>query len=378
MIRTTSLVAFSLIATLGLAPVVPQDQKKLAVGDATPALDGLDFVQGGMEDLSASGTKVLVVEFWATWCGPCLKSIPHINDMYQSYKDQGLVVVGVSDEKRSKVEPFVKKRGSEMSYPVALDAEKKVAEVFMVASGQKGIPCAFVTTVQSGQTAGKVVYIGHPMAPEFETAVRLSLTGRYDPVLTKKGQPLIDAARRAIATKNYKDGYKRFDEVIALDPSIFAPIAIEKYEVMLNVEGNEAGAKAYAAELLKGLVALGDAAALRDLAIELSSDPTNKSYDYDLAMQSAEAMLKTAGKNDPMALATVAGVEYARGDFAKAVDSQKKAYRIASPSRKPAFKATLDAYELALKKGAKVKVPESAQMSGGSAAGPAETVPAKP
>jgi tetratricopeptide (TPR) repeat protein len=244
----------------------------------------------------------------------------------------------------------------------------------MAASGQKGIPCAFVTTVQSGQTGGKVVYIGHPMAPEFETAVRLSLTGRYNPVLAKKAQPLIDAARRAIATKNYKDGYKRFDEVIALDPAIFAPIAIEKYGVMLNDEGNEAGAKAYAAELLKGLVTLGDAAALRDLAIELSSKPANKHYDFDLAMQAAEAMLKVAGKNDPAALATVAGVEYARGDFAKAVESQKKAYRIASPSRKAAFKATLDAYELALKKGVKVKVPETAQAP----AGPVETVPAKP
>ena len=374
MIRTITLPALTLIVTLGLAPAAPQDQKKLGVGDATPSIEGLDFVQGSMDDLSASGVKVLVVEFWATWCGPCLKSIPHINEMYQSFQDQGLVVVGVSDEKRSKVEPFVKKRGSEMSYPVAIDGEKKVSDAFMAASGQKGIPCAFVTTVQSGQTGGKVVYIGHPMAPEFETAVRLSLTGRYDPVLAKKAQPLIDAARRAIATKNYKDGYKRFDEVIALDPAIFAPIAIEKYGVMLNDEGNEAGAKAYAAELLKGLVTLRDAAALRDLAIELSSKPANKHYDFDLAMQAAEAMLKVAGKNDPAALATVAGVEYARGDFSKAVESQKKAYRIASPSRKAAFKATLDAYELALKQGVKVKVPETAQAP----AGPVETVPAKP
>ncbi len=376
--RTAHILVLTIVAALGLAPIAPQDQKKLAVGDATPALDGLDFVQGSIEDLSASGTKVLVVEFWATWCGPCLRSIPHINELYQSYKDQGLVVVGVSDENRSKVEPFVKKRGSEMSYPVAVDGEKKVNEAFMTASGQKGIPCAFVTTVQSGQTTGKVVYIGHPMAPEFETAVRLSLTGRYDPVLTKKGQPLIDAARRAIDAKNYKDGYKRFDEVIALDPAIFAPIAIEKYEVMLNVENNDAGAKAYAAELLKGLVSIGDADALRDLAVELSSDPANKSYDYDLAMQAAEAMLKVAGKNDPNALSTIAGVEFARGDFAKAVDAQKKAYRIASPSRKPKFKATLEAYELALKKGVKVKVPTDERMSGGSSAGSVETVPAKP
>ena len=374
MIRTTAILALTLSAALGLAPAAPQDQKKLAVGDATPVLEGLDFVQGSMDDLSASGTKVLVVEFWATWCGPCLRSIPHINELYQTFQDQGLVVVGVSDEKRSKVEPFVKKRGSEMSYPVAIDADKKVSDAFMVAAGQKGIPCAFVTTVQGGQSGGKVVYIGHPMAPEFETAVRLSLTGRYDPVLMKKAQPLIDAGRRAIESKNYKDGYKRFDEVVALDPGIFAPIAIEKYRVMLNDEGNEAGAKAFAAELLKGLVVLGDASALRDLAVALSSDPTNKSYDFDLALQAAEAMLKVAGKNDPIALSTLAGVDYARGDFAKAVESQKKAYRIASPTRKAAFKATLDAYELALKKGVKVTVPLAAQAP----AGPVETVPAKP
>ncbi len=345
----------------GVAPV-PQEEPALKVGSTAPALDGLEFVQGEL----ATSPKVRVVEFWATWCGPCLQSIPHINELYQAQRGRGLEVVGISDEKREKVEPFVRKRAGQMSYTVAIDPEKKMNLAFMQAAGKNGIPCAFVIG-----TNNKIVYIGHPMEDEFARAVKLSLDGRYDPVLSKKATPLLEAARRAVKSKNFKDAYQRFDEVIALDPTIFTDAAIEKYRVMLNDEKNTTAAKSYAQELITAFSAASDAPALRDLALVLSSDPRVSQYDNALALVAAQAMLKAAAGSDYSAQSTIASVYYAMGDFAKAVEAQKKAVRLADPSLKGSLKPTLDAYELALKRGVKVAVPATA------AAAPAPTtVPA--
>ncbi|MDA1262040.1 MAG: redoxin domain-containing protein [Planctomycetota bacterium] len=335
------------LTLLAFAPI-RQEAPKLAVGDQAPSVDGLEFVQGEL----VSDSKVRVVEFWATWCGPCKTSIPHINELYQAQSANGLEVIGVTTETRTKVEPFVRQRGSQMSYTVALDPEKKISAAFMEAAGQNGIPCAFVI----GQNR-KIVFIGHPMDPEFTKAVKLSMTGRYDPKLLKQAAPSLEAARNAIKSKNFKDAYRRFDEVVALDPVIFSDISIEKYRVMLNDEKNETGAKNYAAEMAKAFADAGDITALRDLALTLSSDPQVSVYDNDLALVVAEAMLKSASSSDPNANATLASVYYARGEFAKAVSAQKKAIRLAIPNAKVLYKPTLDAYELAVKRGTKVAVP---------------------
>src|SRR4051794_7325019 len=60
--------------------------------------------------------KPVVVEFWATWCGPCRKTIPHLAELHKKYKDSGLVIVGLTDEPKDKVEEFTKK--IEMPYVV--------------------------------------------------------------------------------------------------------------------------------------------------------------------------------------------------------------------------------------------------------------------
>ncbi len=361
MIRFAALVASAALATFAQA----QDENKLKVGSDAPAIEGVEFVQG---ELNAT-PKVRVVEFWATWCGPCRQSIPHINEIYQANVSKGLEVIGISDETRAKVEPFIRQQAGRMSYTVACDTDKKMSMAYMQASGQRGIPCAFVI----GQN-NKIVYIGHPMEEEFARAIKLSLDGRYDPVLSKQAAPLLEAAHRAVKSRNFKDAYQRYDEVIALDPNVFADVAIEKYRVKLNDEKDAAGARALAETLMKGFVEASDTGALRDLAITLSSDPRVNTYDIDLAMECADAMAKAAPSNDPAPHATIASVYYAKGDFSKAVDQQKKAVRVASPSAKGAFKTTLAAYELAAKRGAKVPVPTAATPS--TSSGPPATVPA--
>jgi len=82
--------------------------------------------------------KVVLVNFWATWCPPCRKEMPDLQTLYDRFRDQGFVVLAISDEKAGKVEPFIHER--KVTFPVLLDPGRKVNGAFSV----EGIPKSFV------------------------------------------------------------------------------------------------------------------------------------------------------------------------------------------------------------------------------------------
>jgi peroxiredoxin len=82
--------------------------------------------------------KVVVLNFWATWCPPCRKEMPDLETLYQQFKDQGLVILAISDEDAGKVKPFIAQQ--KVTYPVLLDPGRKVNELFQI----EGIPKTFV------------------------------------------------------------------------------------------------------------------------------------------------------------------------------------------------------------------------------------------
>jgi len=121
----------------------PQFAAAMAKLEADDAIrQKLDFkltdLQGKTWRLQDLRGKVVLVNFWATWCPPCRKEMPDLDTLFNRFKDQGFVVLAISDEEAAKVSPFIDER--KISYPVLLDPGRKVTESFRV----EGIPKSFV------------------------------------------------------------------------------------------------------------------------------------------------------------------------------------------------------------------------------------------
>lgn len=132
----------------------------LVAGSAvTPeALAEADWVRGEVLREWEPG-KLYLLECWATWCGPCIAVIPHVNHLHKTYTEKGLRVIGMNvwEDGRDKVEAFVKGRGEGMSYPVAYVGRGGDFENdWLKPAGVRGIPRAFLVR------DGKMLFHTHP------------------------------------------------------------------------------------------------------------------------------------------------------------------------------------------------------------------------
>jgi peroxiredoxin len=107
----------------------------LKAGDSLPALQPAQF-EGNLPDLAG---KVVLLDFWASWCGPCKKSFPELERLYESYKDRGFVILGVSvDEDGAAMHKFLE--GHSVSFPIVRDKEQSLVS----AAGVESMPTSFL------------------------------------------------------------------------------------------------------------------------------------------------------------------------------------------------------------------------------------------
>ena len=121
-------------------PLLAKASEALAANDAD--VEKADFTLKDLKNkpwtLSQLRGKIVLVNFWATWCPPCRKEMPDLEALSKQYREQGLVILAISDEEIDKVQPFIAKQG--YTFPVLLDPGRKVNTAFHV----EGIPKTFI------------------------------------------------------------------------------------------------------------------------------------------------------------------------------------------------------------------------------------------
>ena len=132
------------------------------VGKKAPEISAQSWINSEPLTLEALKGKVVVIEFFATWCPPCRASVPHLREIFNKYKAEAFALMSLTAEERDEVEPFAAKNN--MTYPIGVFSPS--SDVYNV----KGIPHAVVVGKD-----GLVVWEGHPMDEAFESAIKKSL-----------------------------------------------------------------------------------------------------------------------------------------------------------------------------------------------------------
>jgi peroxiredoxin len=170
-VELASLVKYEHVTTDLTDPQLTQAQELLEKRQAEVqrANFTLTDLSGKSWTLSALRGKVVFVNFWATWCPPCRKEMPDLEALSRQFAGQGLVVLAISDEEPTKVEPFVAQH--KFTYPILLDPGSKVHEQFYV----EGIPKTFLFDRE-----GKLVAQSIDMRTRGQFLQMLALAGLQD------------------------------------------------------------------------------------------------------------------------------------------------------------------------------------------------------
>jgi len=153
----------------------------LNISDPAPSMRVSEWIKGTPVQQFEKG-KVYVIEFWATWCKPCLAAMPHLSDLAHEYKDN--VTVIAIDIYESKLKPkksakqvkaFVDSMGSKMDFNVAIEDSNFTVADWIEATGEQnsGIPRTFVIDEN-----GRLTWIGHPL--ELEQVLHKIVNGTWN------------------------------------------------------------------------------------------------------------------------------------------------------------------------------------------------------
>ncbi|MGB1930586.1 MAG: redoxin domain-containing protein [Mariniblastus sp.] len=325
----TFLVTTVLVISVGIQPSSAQEadaSPNFTIGSKAPDLD-IEFWISDRNGLLPQTSKIedgniYVIEFWATWCGPCIAAMPHISELQDKHSSDNVQIISISDEDLDTVTKFLERPVAGDStgrtygeltnnYSLTIDPDKSVFNDYFAAAKRTGIPCAFLI----GKT-GLVEWIGHPM--RLDQPLEKVVSGEWD--------------RKAFAVQ-----FKKQEEA-------------RKRQMMLNLAMRSVGEQMRSGNPEKAL----------QLMDELIDDEQFKSNKKQLTMarmgilissNRAEAanelkIFTNENKNDPMALNSIAWSIYEKheksGDVSAAVLEQAKKTAEAAVKAAPDNGAILD------------------------------------
>jgi thiol-disulfide isomerase/thioredoxin len=134
-----------------------------AIGAVAPEFGGKTFYNAPANTkitLASLRGKVVLIDFWATWCGPCVASIPHLIKLHEQFASKGLVIIGHTDGSSKDVKGFIAKK----KIPYVISVGDKIGDMY----GVTGIPDVVLI-----DTDGKIAWQGHPSQLDEKTIVEL-------------------------------------------------------------------------------------------------------------------------------------------------------------------------------------------------------------
>jgi thiol-disulfide isomerase/thioredoxin len=327
----------------------------LAVGDPCPSLAFEKLLKGGPVGELEKG-KVYVVEFWASWCAPCIQGIPHLSALQARYKDR-VTIIGVNvrelrrvkegyeesfdDETRAKVEDFVRRQGDRMAYTVVYDgAAKAMDTAWMKASGNEALPTAFIV-----DRTGTIAWIGHP------TVLRMPLSeiveGTWDtatgPQRVKQAEEAYLGAMRLFASDS-EAGLLAWERAAGDYPLLASDLIGPKFHALLAA-GQFDAAYAEGETLVAEATRTRSPGTLNEVAWAIvNTDAPVATSGLDLALRAATSASDLTEGKDPSILDTLARVYFYRSEIEKAIEFQARAVEAADEPARARLAATLDEY----------------------------------
>jgi thiol-disulfide isomerase/thioredoxin len=161
-------------------------EPRLTIGSKAPSIDIEHWISDGegryKKITSFESSKVYVLEFWATWCGPCVEAMPHVSELQQKFADQGVQIIGISDEDFETVEEFLKREQKQTnttfaqitkSYSLTADPDRSVHDEYLGGLGIQFIPMAVIVGKD-----GLIEWVGSPI--ELEEPLQQVVDGKWD------------------------------------------------------------------------------------------------------------------------------------------------------------------------------------------------------
>ncbi|BDU74719.1 TlpA disulfide reductase family protein [Mesoterricola silvestris] len=217
------------------------DPADLRIGDPAPSIASAAWIKGTPVKAFQKG-QVYVVEFWATWCGPCKENIPHLTSLAKAYKGKATVLgINIWESQKEgggntlpRVKAFVKAQGARMGYRVAADGpDAAIANGWMKAAGENGIPCSFLVDRE-----GRVAWIGHPEA--MKAALDEVLAGSYDIASARaRRETEMEITRPigvAMAAKDYPRAVKVIEAAMEKRPKLKYSLAYQHLVALYHAD----------------------------------------------------------------------------------------------------------------------------------------------
>ena len=302
-----------------------------------------DRIKGDPVEAPLKG-KVHVVEFWATWCGPCRVGMPHISELQTKYKDE-VAFIGVTREDEKTVRGFLGKNAPSgkswddvIQYRLALDAGNWTNNNYMRAAGQNGIPCAFVVGKE-----GIVEWIGHPARIDEPLAKIVAGTwDRAEAVAQMKQQQAMQQVQMKLSAAMRKQDWDgALTAIDEMESKVGKSLNASLYRMTIF----ERAGRVEEATKIRGAVieeAWGNSQLLNQIAWNTARAGKGNDTDLQLALKAGTRASELKENKDAAILDTVARVYYVMGDLDSAIAWQEKAVENGGNAE---IKATLAKYQ---------------------------------